>query len=151
MPKRTVSDKKMTPFVPAKKNLPATQEMLRRVRNELKAEMKAGFKNVESKFDQMESRFNQIDSKFSQNDSRFSQIESRFSQIDARFNQTDAKMELVLSEVARIGVLVEEQNSNNRIVLEGLSGLWQRQEQFESRLTNEVDRSVAAAFIRLKT
>jgi hypothetical protein len=79
------------------------------------------------------------------------EIKGGFNRIDAKFNQVDARFEQVLSEVARIGILVEEQNSNNRVVLEGLSGLWQRQEQFEERLVSEVERTVAAAFVRLKT
>ena len=47
------------------------------------------------------------------------------SEMKAEFNRSDAKLEHVLSEVSRLGVLVEEQNSNNRVVLEGLTGLWQ--------------------------
>jgi predicted nuclease with TOPRIM domain len=49
-----------------------------------------------------------------------SKMEQRFGEMDARF----VRMELRL----------EEQNSNNRIVLEGLQALWQRQERVDSRL-----------------
>jgi len=34
---------------------------------------------------------------------------------------------------ARMQLLLEEQNANNRIVLEGLQTLWQRQERIEER------------------
>src|SRR4051812_30210090 len=50
------------------------------------------------------------------------------------FNGADSRFEQVLSEVARVGLHVEEQNSRNQIVLEGLSGLFQRQERVEFRL-----------------
>ncbi len=63
------------------------------------------------------------------------------SEMKAGFNQMDSKFEQVRSDVARIGVLVEEQNSNNRIVLEGLTGLWQRQERIEIR-AGEVEELV---------
>lgn len=63
-----------------------------------------------------------------------SEMKAGFSQVNARFNQVDARFEQVLSEIARIGILVEEQNSRNRIVLEGLSGLWERQERVEKRV-----------------
>lgn len=66
-------------------------------------------------------------------------IRSLKSEMEARFDQSDAKLEKVLAEVARTGVLVEEQNSNNRIVLEALTGLWQRQDRVEAR-TEEMER-----------
>lgn len=135
----------------------------------LESKMKSGFKQVDSRFDQMEARFNkidsqfsqtdskfsqldskfsqidskfsQIDSKFSQIDSRFNQVDSRFNQIDSRFDQMDSKFEQVLAEVSRIGVLVEEQNSRNNIVMEGLSGLWHRQQRVETRV-DEIEKLV---------
>ncbi len=40
----------------------------------------------------------------------------------------DSNFELLRSDVARIGILTEQQDSRNRIVLEGLTGLIQRQD-----------------------
>lgn len=139
------------PFPTHSRELPATQGMLKLVRDELRAEMKAGFHRIESRFNEQESKFSTIDSRFNQIDSRFNQIDSRFSQIDARFEKIDARFEQVLSEIARLGVLIEEQNSRNKIVLEGLTGLWQRQEQFDLRLTSEVERCVATTLARSRT
>ena len=150
MPKKKVSKdpETMLPFVSSSRDIPATQGMLQLVRTELKAdirslssEMKAGFSQIDSRFSQIDSRFSQIDSKFSQIDSNFSQLDSKFSQIDSRFNQVDSKFERVIADVARIGVLVEEQNANNRIVLEGLTGLWQSQERVEVRI-DDVEKFV---------
>ncbi|MGZ3688456.1 MAG: hypothetical protein ACXVBW_09160, partial [Bdellovibrionota bacterium] len=62
-------------------DLPANQGMLQLVRTELKAEMKAGF----------------------------SQVDARFNQVDAKFGQVQSQLDKVLSDVARVGVLVEEQ------------------------------------------
>jgi chromosome segregation ATPase len=108
--------------------------MLHLVRSELKAEMKSGFSRMDAKFDLIDSRFLQIDSRFSQIDSRFSQIDAKFGEISGGFQQMNAKLEQVISESARIAMLVEEQNSRNQIVLEGLTGLWQRQERIEERV-----------------
>ncbi|MGK5090116.1 hypothetical protein WDW86_21410 [Bdellovibrionota bacterium FG-2] len=122
MPKKNVAKKTdATPsFLSSAKDLPATQGMLQLVRAELKAD-------IRSLSSEMKAGFNQIDSKFSQ-------VDSKFSQVDSRFNQVDSKLERVLSDVARIGVIVEEQNANNRVVLEGLTGFWQRQERVETRV-----------------
>ena len=129
MPKKKVSKESETKlqFVSSSKDLPATQGMLQLVRTELKAD-------IRSLSSEMKAGFSQIDS-------RFSQIDSRFSQVDSKFNLMDSKFERVIADVARIGVLVEEQNANNRIVLEGLTGLWQRQERVEVRV-DDVEKFV---------
>ena len=98
---------------PKDKDLPATQGMLYLVRSEVKAdvrelrsEMKAGFKEVDA----------------------------RFNEVDASLALMRASIEKMASEMSRFGVLMEEQNSRNHIVLEGMSGLWTRQERVETRV-----------------
>jgi hypothetical protein len=56
--------------------------------------------------------------------------------MDAKFETVLAAVHHVAAEVARVGVLVEEQNSRNQIVLEGLTGLAQRQDRVELRVTD---------------
>ncbi len=94
-------------------DLPTTRGMLDLVRKELKADNRS----LSTKMD-----------------SRFSEMDSKFCGLESKFSGLESKMDKVLSEVARIGTLVEEQNSNNRIVLEGLTSLWQRQERSEARI-----------------
>ncbi len=136
-------------------DLPATQGMLKLFRKEstfetrsLRSEMNAGFKQVDAHFNQidgrfkeMDARFNQIDARFNQIDARFDQVDARFKEVDARFdkvdvrlNQMDAKIDKVLAEVARLGTMMEEQRAENRVALEALSGLFQRQERLETRV-----------------
>jgi chromosome segregation ATPase len=121
-------------FTSRSKDLPASQGMLHLVRSELKADIRGLHSEMNSRFDQVDARFNQIDARFNQIDSRFKQMDSKFSQMDSKFNQMDSKFEQVLSAVARVGTGVEEQNSRNRVVLEGLTGLWQRQDRLETRV-----------------
>lgn len=92
--------------VPQSKDLPATQGMLYLVRTELKEDM-------------AELR---------------SEMNMRFSQGDVNFQKVLTAVHQVSSEVARLGLLVEEQNSRNQIVLEGLTGLHQRQDRAEARM-----------------
>lgn len=89
---------------------PATRKMLSLVRDELRSEIRGLEQKMDSRFEHLESRF--------------TQIESCFTQMDAR----GARMELLL----------EEQNANNRIVLEGLQALWQRQERLEKRVDDRL-------------
>jgi hypothetical protein len=132
--------------------MPSSRGMLQLVRTELKSDiravrsdMKAGFARSDGEVATLRS---EMKAGFARVDGEFASVRS---EMRSGFSRVDAKLELVVSEVARLGVLVEEQNANNRIVLEGLSSLWQRQDQFESRLTDEVERAVASAFIRHKS
>ena len=81
-----------------------------------------------------------------------SEMKSEFNRVGARFMQVDSKLQDVLTavhgvaaEVARVGMLVEEQNSRNRVALEAVSGLNQRQDRVEARMdeTESLVRSIA--------
>ena len=130
--KKAISNKSKKTKIPSKipilktSELPATQLMLTTLRKQIKSEINSLEKRLDSKF-------NQVDSKFSQVESRFNQVDSKFSQVESRFNQVDSKIELVLSEIHRIAILMEEQNSRNKFVLDGYASLYERQDRLELR------------------
>ena len=120
---------------------PVTRKMLQVVRREVKSEIRAlslkmdsKFKELDSKFFNIDSRFTSIDSRFIALDSRFLAIDSRFSEQDSKFLRIESKLEDMSAKIERSNLLFEEQNSNNRIVLDGLQALWQRQTRLEQRL-----------------
>lgn len=53
--------------------------------------------------------------------------------IDSNFHSLSAQVHQLHSQVHRIGILVEEQNAKNNIVLDGLTMLFERQERMEKR------------------
>ena len=65
-------------------------------------------------------------------------INSSEKKLEAKINQVESKVELVLSEIHRMGVLMEEQNSRNRFVLDGYDSLYRRQDRVELRLDTHV-------------
>ena len=87
---------------------PATRRLVYLVRDELLGKMEAGFSQVSSDISSMRSDISSIRSDMSR-----MQSEMR-------------------SDFSRMQILLEEQNSNNRIVLEGLQAVWQRQDRIES-------------------
>jgi chromosome segregation ATPase len=95
------------------------------------------FKSVDSRFKNIDSQFKSIDSRFKNIDSRFINIDSQFKIVDSRFNDMEARLEEIKSEQIRCNILLEEQNSNNRIVLEGLQALWQRQARVEEKVDSK--------------
>lgn len=52
---------------------------------------------------------------------------------EGKFHALSAQIHELHSQVHRIGILVEEQNAKNNIVLDGLTSLFERQERLENR------------------
>lgn len=52
--------------------------------------------------------------------------------MDSGFSRIDAS-------ILRMEFLLEEQNANNRIVLEGLQSLWQRQDRIDTHLNSRLN------------
>lgn len=61
------------------------------------------------------------------------EMKAGFHKMDAKFEKVFSEFARVSADVARIGLLVEEQNSRNQVVLEGLTGLYHRQDRVELR------------------
>ena len=100
-------------------DLPVTQLMFTTLRKQIKAEINSSEKRLESKINQVESKINQV--------------ESKINQVESKINQVDSKVELVLSEIHRMAILMEEQNSRNKFVLDGYASLYERQDRLELR------------------
>ncbi len=129
--KRTSSLPKL-PLPPETRDLPATQGMLQLVRTELRSEMKAGFSNVDKRFDEVRAMIHDLS--------------ATVHGLSASVHGLSASVHRVEASVAHQSMLAEEQNSRNLIVLEGLTGLGQRQTRVELRMdeTWELVRSYAA-------
>lgn len=120
---------------PKEKDLPATRGMLWLVRTELKEEMNAGFHQVGSAIAKISVEIGRMSSEMSQMRSDMSQMRS---ELKSEMSQLSSEMK---SELARQGVLIEEQRADNRIVLEALTGQAQRQDRLERRM-DEVENTV---------
>jgi septal ring factor EnvC (AmiA/AmiB activator) len=66
-------------------------------------------------------------------------IEAVRAELRAGFHEVRAELHEVKAAVARIEVLVEEQNARNRIVLDGIAALLSRQDQVEQRVAHVED------------
>jgi chromosome segregation ATPase len=63
--------------------------------DELHADMRRGFEQVDKRFELVDKRFEQVDKRFEQIDKRFEQVDKRFEQVDTRFEQIDRRFEQV--------------------------------------------------------
>ena len=94
-------------IIPKKsKDIPVTQEMLFEVRDELKFSISS----LEKKMD------------------------SRFSDLDSKFSNLDSKFDKMMSEIHRIGLIVEEQRAQNIFTLDGYTSSSDRLDQHEEEI-----------------
>ncbi len=100
-------------------DLPATIRLVKEIRNELRAEIRA------------------LDSK----------MKSGFKRVDARFNDIDARFDSLQADIHRTQVIIEEQRNENRIVLDGLKVVIDRQDRLEHEhaQTRRMVESIAPA------
>jgi hypothetical protein len=93
---------------------PATRKMLYLVRGELKSEIRGV--RTELKADILALR---------------TELKADIRSLESKMDHGFLEMR---GDLQRMQILIEEQNSNNRIVLEGLQMLWQRQDRTDTRL-----------------
>lgn len=117
-------------------DVPCTKAHLELVRQELKSDITSLSLNMNSKFQLLESKFQNVDSKFQNIESKFLHVESRFQQMDSRFQDMDSKFEKMTSVLFEMKALLEEQNSRNRVVLDGYAHLFDKSVSVESRIEN---------------
>jgi len=101
-------------------NVPASVGLVKEVGNELRSEIRA-----------TEHRLN---SKIAAVDSKVVALDSKIVALDSKIESVAAVSEATLVAVHRTQVLMEEQRSENRIVLDGIKGLAERQERLENEM-----------------
>ena len=95
------------------KDVLVTAEMLYLVRDELKADVRSSNKRIDS-----------LDKK----------IDSLDKKMDSKFDLMDSKFDTMTSQIHGLALKVEEQNAQNKVVLDALTGLFQRQDRVEEKV-----------------
>src|SRR5581483_4655117 len=137
------------------KTVPASRGELFQVRDELKADFRrldfrldsldAKIDSVDKKVDQVDKKIDQLDKKIDQMGKKFDQVDKRLDEVDKRFDEVNkkfvwlrdefkAEFEKLYSMIARIELLAEHQRNENKVVLDGLNGLYQRQDRVEQKV-----------------
>lgn len=114
---KTTSKKVKTPK--KSKDIPVTQGMLYEVRNELKKDIGSVRHEVSSVRHEVSSVRHEI--------------EAVKQSVEALREEMNSKFDKVISEVHRIGLLVEEQNARNKYVLDGYTHLSDRLDKVEGK------------------
>ena len=112
----------------------ATKSMLDNFRDELKSDITSVNLEVKSVRSDVKALDKRIDARFNEVDARFDKVDARFNEVDSRFHKVDSKLEQVISGIHRVTALVEEQNAQNRYVLDGYASLYDSQENIKVRL-----------------
>ncbi len=140
------SKKPPNPFkIPSAKaaDQPATRKMLYLVRGELRGDIKQVRAELSSTWDSLRSEIQSVRSELKVEIQGVrtelkAEIHALRTELKTDIRSLDTKMDRgfveMRGDLQRMQILIEEQNSNNRIVLEGLQMLWQRQDRTDTRL-----------------
>lgn len=120
MAKTKKSKKTRKKYPERAKDVPVTQAMLFEVRDGLGA-----------RIDQNTHELGKLNSRIDQNTHELSKLNARIDENTHEIKKMRAEMK---EEFHEIKLLVEEQNARNRIVLDGLTSLFARQERIEKKL-----------------
>ncbi len=156
------AQKKVTKKVEKNSDIPATRGQLDDLRSELKSDIRAMGKRLESKISGQDSKFASLESKISAQDakfaslgskisaqdakfasleskisgqdSKFASLESKISGQDSKFLSLESKIEALTAVCHRTHAIVEEQNARNQFVFDGFKGLLASFQNHEGRL-----------------
>ena len=136
-------------------DLPASVGLVNEVRSEVLAEIRSSHLHLDAKITTLDGNMKTFDGKFASLDGKISTLDGKISTLDGkitslegkittldgkitildgRVTRVEGKIEEVLAVAHRTQALMEEQRSENRIVLDGLKAFTERQDRFEERL-----------------
>ena len=114
--------KKRTKTYPSRScDVLVTQAMLYGVRDELKSLFKSEIHGFKSEVHDLKSEIHGL--------------KSEMHGVKSEVHGLKSEVHGIKSEVHRLGVLIEEQNARNRIVLDGLTSLFHRQDRVENKVS----------------
>jgi chromosome segregation ATPase len=139
------------PGAPTADEVPVTRGMLAGVRTEVlqridqgREEAKAENQQFEGKIEQVDAKIEKVDAKIERVDAKIDAVRAELQEVGHRF---DAAIHAVKAGMARLEVLLEEQNAQTTLILNGIAALLSRPNPVEQRLAQLEDtvRKLAAA------
>lgn len=114
-------------------DLPATVGLIK----EFRSEMMSRFSASDRKSKSIDARFESVDKRFDAVDARFESLEKK---MDSGFANMDSKFDRLHAEIHRIALLVENQNSTNKFVMDQYNLLKDKDQQHNDRINHIENR-----------
>jgi chromosome segregation ATPase len=141
---------KANPGVPTADEVPVTRGMLSGVRTEFLQRLDQGREEAKAEKQELDGTIDAVRAELKVDiqkvDAKLDAVRVELHEVRADIHRLDASIHEMKAGMARIEVLVEEQNARNRIVLDGITALLSRQNQVEQRVVQVEDtvRELAA-------
>lgn len=113
-------------------DVPASVGLVKEVRNELLFETRSIRKEIGAAEKRLESKIWSVESKISSVDAKVSALASKICSVESKICSVESKVDSISSTVHGMRVLMEEQRSENRIVLDGIAAVIVRQDRAEN-------------------
>lgn len=109
--------------------------------------------SIDKRFDSIDKRFEAIDQRFDSIDKRFEAMDKRFDSMDKRFDSIEMKIDSFIEEMRadrhQMKVLMETQESRNKIVLEGYEQIYFRQDRLEVKTEERLKNIETVVFNKI--
>lgn len=122
-----------------------SQKMLYSVRDELIAHTEKKFQQTEVRFNELQSEIHSVKAEIQDVRSEVHAVKAEIQELRSELHALKAEIHEVKAAVAqlektvhRMALLVEEQNNRNKIVLDGLAQLFERQERIEKKIDTRI-------------
>lgn len=116
----------------------ATQKMLYSVRDEVIAHTEKKFQQTEVRFHELKSEIHEVKVVIHEVKSEIHGVKSEIHGVKSEVHGLKAQISQLDKSMHRIALQVEEQNNRNKIVLDGLSQLFERQERIEKKVDSSL-------------
>lgn len=125
---------------PTAAEVPVTRAMLGEVRTEL-------LERIDQAKDELRAEIHGVRAELHHLKAEVHELRAEIHEVKAELHEVKAGLHGVQAEVARIGLLIEEQNARNKVVLDALMAIIDRQSRIEQRMdkVEETVRGLAAA------
>lgn len=121
------SPKKVTTYPRAAGDAFVNQKMLYKVRDELIAYTDVKFHEVKAEIHAVKAEIHELRAEIHAVKAELQEIKTEIHELKSQFSQLEKTMH-------KVALLVEEQNNRNKIVLDGLAQLFERQERVEKKI-----------------
>jgi chromosome segregation ATPase len=137
---------------PTADEVPVSRAMLTGVRGEVlqridqaREETRADLQRLDGKIDAVRAELHEVKAELKAD---IHEVKAEIHEVKTEIHEVKAGMHAMQAQMARIEVLVEEQNARNRIVLDGITAVLSRQNQVEQRVTQVEDTVRKLATVR---
>jgi chromosome segregation ATPase len=132
------SQKKISKYPRTAGDAFVNQKMLYKVRDELIAYTDIKFHEVKSEIHAVKAELHEVRAEIHELRAEIHAVKAELQEIKSDIHELKSQFSQLEKTMHKVALLVEEQNNRNKIVLDGLAQLFERQERIEKKVDSSI-------------